>query len=144
MLNIQKELRKLSNQEIAELSQRFFKTGNGQYGEGDKFLGIRVPDLRRLVKKYREISIAETSQLLKSQFHEERLLSLLILVDIFRKSKNKDKKVVYTLYLDNTIYINNWDLVDCSAEHIVRTWKRKCKCRCILNFHPQSTCDTTR
>ncbi|MHC4559336.1 MAG: DNA alkylation repair protein [Planctomycetota bacterium] len=123
--NIQNELRQLSNKEIAEHSQRFFKTGEGQYGQGDKFLGIRVPVLRKIAKKYSEISIDESAQLLKSQFHEERLLSLLMLVAIFKKANNEDRKVVYNLYLDNTRFINNWDLVDCSAEHIVGAYLQK-------------------
>jgi 3-methyladenine DNA glycosylase AlkD len=124
VLNLQNELRQLSNKEIAEHSQRFFKTGKGQYGQGDRFLGIRVPVLRKIAKKYRGISIDESSGLLKSQFHEERLLSLLILIDIFNKADSEDRKAVYTLYLDNTRFINNWDLVDCSAEHIVGAYLR--------------------
>ena len=126
-LNIRDELKRLGNKEIAENSKKFFKTGRGQYGEGDRFLGIRVPVLRKLVKKYRGISIDETSQLLKSEFHEERLLSLFILIDIFKKAKREDKKTVYNLYLDNTKFINNWDLVDCSAEHIVGAYLRRIK-----------------
>jgi len=124
VLNLQNELRQLSDKEIAEHSQRFFKTGKGQYGEGDRFLGIRVPVLRKIAKEYRGISIDECSQLLKSQFHEERLLSLLILVAIFNKANNEDIKALYILYLDNTRFINNWDLVDCSAEHIVGAYLR--------------------
>jgi 3-methyladenine DNA glycosylase AlkD len=125
LLNIQNELRQLSDRKIAEHSQRFFKTGKGQYGQGDKFLGIRVPVIRKFAKKYSQISIDECAQLLKSQFHEERLLSLLMLVAIFKKANNEDRKAVYTLYLDNTKFINNWDLVDCSAEHIVGAYLRR-------------------
>lgn len=124
MLNLQKELRRLGNKEIAEHSQRFFKTGRGEYGEGDKFLGIRVPALRKLARKYSGISIDEVTQLLKSQFHEKRLLSLIMLVNIFKRANEEDKKNIYTFYLDNTKFINNWDLVDCSAEHIVGAYLR--------------------
>ena len=124
LLNIQNELRRLSNKAIAEHSRRFFKTGKGQYGEGDIFLGIRVPVLRKTAKKYQGISIDEIALLLKSKFHEERLLSLLMLAAIFNKANSKDRKAVYTLYLDNTRFINNWDLVDCSAEHIVGAYLR--------------------
>jgi len=124
LLNIQNELRRLSNKEIAEHSQRFFKTGKGQYGEGDIFLGIRVPVLRKTAKKYQEISIDECARLLKSKFHEHRLLALLMLVAIFKKANSKDRKAIYTLYLDNTIFINNWDLVDSSAEHIIGAYLR--------------------
>ncbi len=119
---IQDELKQISNKEIAEHSQRFFKTGKGQYGYGDIFLGIRVPVLRKLAKIYSQISIDDAAQLLTSKFHEQRLLSLLILVAIFKKANDKDRKSIYTLYLENTKYINNWDLVDLSAEHIVGAW----------------------
>lgn len=134
LLNIQNELRRLSNKEIAEHSQRFFKTGKGQYGQGDIFLGIRVPVLRKTAKKYQGISIDEIVQLLKSQFHEERLLSLLMLVAIFKKANSKDRKAVYTLYLDNTRFINNWDLVDSSAEHIVGAYLRGVDKQSIYNL----------
>lgn len=122
---IRNELRKLGNKEIAEHSQRFFKTGDGQYGEGDKFWGIRVPVLRNLAKKYQKISIRKAFLLLKSQFHEERLLSLLMLIDVFKKTNEESKELIYKLYLDNTKFINNWDLVDCSAEHIVGAYLRE-------------------
>ena len=117
--NIQKELRRLGNKEYAARLRKYFKTGKGEYGEGDKFLGIRVPVLRKLAEKYRKISIGEASELLKLQFHEERLFSLLVLVEIFKRADNKDKKRIYTVYLSNTEFINNWDLVDASAGHIV-------------------------
>ena len=117
--NIQKELKRLGNKEYTARLRKYFKTGKGEYGEGDRFLGIRVPVLRKVVKKYRKISIGEVSELLKSQFHEERLFSLLVLVDIFKTANNEDKKIIYTLYLSNTKFINNWDLVDASAGYIV-------------------------
>jgi 3-methyladenine DNA glycosylase AlkD len=125
LLNIQNELRRLSNKEIAEHSQRFFKTGKGQYGEGDIFLGIRVPVLRKTAKKYQGISIDESAQLLKSKFHEQRLLALLMLVAIFKKAGKENRKAIYNLYLENTRFINNWDLVDSSAEHIVGAYLRQ-------------------
>lgn len=125
LLSIRNELRKLGNKEIEEHSQRFFKTGDGQYGEGDKFLGIRVPVLRKLAKKYQKISIRKAFLLLKSQFHEERLLSLFILIDIFKKTNEEKKELIYNQYLNNTKFINNWDLVDCSAEYIVGAYLRE-------------------
>ncbi len=117
--NIQTELKQLGNKEYAARLQKYFKTGKGEYGEGDKFLGIRVPVVRKISKKYRTISIDEASEFLKSQFHEERLFSLLVLVDLFKKVNDKDKKKIYTTYLSNTKFINNWDLVDASAGYIV-------------------------
>ena len=116
---IQSTLRGLAKKENAEVAQRFFKTGPGEYGEGDKFLGIRVPVLRKLAKEYQAISVGEAEKLLKSPIHEERLLALFILIRIYSKGAESVKKRIYDLYLDNTEFINNWDLVDTSAEHIV-------------------------
>ena len=117
--DIKNEMRKLANKEIAEHSQRFFKTGKGQYGEGDIFLGIRVPVLRKIVKKFPRISLDEVSKLLESKFHEERLLSILMLVNLFKSGDEDDQELIYELYLDKTKFINNWDIVDISAGNIV-------------------------
>jgi 3-methyladenine DNA glycosylase AlkD len=117
--DLQKELRAISNPAIAEHSQRFFKTGPGEYGEGDLFLGIRVPDLRKMAKKFNELSIDEAEQLLHSPYHEERLCALFILINHFRQSDTEERRKIYDLYLSNTNLINNWDLVDSSAEHII-------------------------
>jgi len=119
LTNIQKELKNLSNKEYATRLQKYFKTGVGEYGEGDIFLGIQVPAIRKIAKKYRNISVDEASELLKSQFHEERMFSLFALVDIFKRSNDAEKKKIYALYLSNTKFINNWDLVDASAGRIV-------------------------
>jgi 3-methyladenine DNA glycosylase AlkD len=117
-----KKLQALGDRDIALHSQRFFKTGKGQYGEGDRFLGIRVPAIRKCAREYRTISLEDILALLKSPFHEVRLLALLILVARFsaaNQSSSADQQAVYRSYLGHTKYINNWDLVDCSAEHIV-------------------------
>ena len=116
---IKSKLRELANKKNAEIAQRFFKTGPGEYGEGDKFLGIRVPVLRKLAKEYQTITVEETEHLLKSPIHEERQLSLFILISIYSKGEEAVKKGIYKLYLNNTKFVNNWDLVDASAEHIV-------------------------
>ena len=115
-------LRSLANPEIAEHSQRFFKTGQGEYGEGDQFLGIRVPVLRQQVKAFWELPLGDIQTLLQSSFHEERLFSLLLLVYKFAKGGEDEKSAIFDLYLSNTQYINNWDLVDSSAYHIVGTY----------------------
>jgi 3-methyladenine DNA glycosylase AlkD len=113
-------LQELGNSDIAAHSQRFFKTGKGQYGEGDKFLGIRVPILRKCAREYRDSTLTDTLDLLKSPFHEVRLLALFILVSRYTSSRRSiEKEAVYRSYLRHTKFINNWDLVDCSAEHIV-------------------------
>ncbi len=116
---IQKEVRQLGDKAIAEHSQRFFKTGKGDYGEGDKFLGIRVPVLRKQAKQYKDVSFEVVSRLLFSEYHEERLLCLLILVLQFSKGTAEQQKTIYRFYLKHTSCVNNWDLVDTSAEHIV-------------------------
>jgi 3-methyladenine DNA glycosylase AlkD len=116
---IQKYLRQFANKEKARLLQGFFKTGPGQYGEGDKFLGVMVPNIRRTVKEFADAPLAEVLKLLRSSFHEERLLALLLLVHQFEKGDEGLRKWIYTRYLKNMKYINNWDLVDLSAPKIV-------------------------
>lgn len=109
----------LANPEIAEHSQRFFKTAKGEYGYGDKFLGIRVPIIRQAVRKYKGASLSTAVKLLKSRYHEIRLFALLLLVDRFSRGDSDEQEKIYHLYLNNTRYINNWDLVDSSAHHII-------------------------
>jgi 3-methyladenine DNA glycosylase AlkD len=116
---IQKHLRRFATKERAALLQRFFKTGPGQYGEGDRYLGVMVPHIRQVVKEFPDIPLAEAQKLLRSPWHEERLCALLILVYQFERGDDALQKRVYTLYLRNTRYINNWDLVDLSAPKIV-------------------------
>jgi 3-methyladenine DNA glycosylase AlkD len=117
--DIRRELRKLANKEKASILQRFFKTGPGEYGEGDVFLGVVVPELRKLSKEHDNLSLREAQQLLKSSIHEERMLALLILIRRYSRGDEDEKKRIYELYLKNTRFINNWDLVDLSAEHVV-------------------------
>ena len=116
---IKKRLKQLANKEKAEILQRFFKTGPGEYGEGDVFIGVKVPDLRKVAKDFRDIAIKDVIILLESAIHEERLLALLILVSKYVKGNETAKKEIYKLYLNKTKYINNWDLVDVTAQHIV-------------------------
>ena len=116
---VQRALRKIGDESIAQHSAGFFKTGKGEYAEGDCFLGIRVPVLRNLVKEYPDLTISQITSLLRSKYHEERLLAVLMLVAHYNKGSDNDKRRIYDLYLGNTRYINNWDLVDSSAEHIV-------------------------
>lgn len=116
---IQRDLAQRADTQAAEHAQRFFRTGKGQYGEGDVFLGIRVPVLRKLARTYRQISLNGIEALLDSLYHEQRLLALICLVDKYRKADNGAKKRINDLYLSRTARINNWDLVDISAPHIV-------------------------
>ena len=117
--NIQRKIQELGNSEKAKVLQRFFKTGPGEYGEGDVFVGVKVPELRKLAKEYREITVKEVQQLLRSAIHEERLLALFILVLKYSKGNETEKKRIYELYLKSTQFINSWDLVDSSAHHII-------------------------
>ena len=119
MQEIRARLKKLGRKEKAEVFRNFFKTGPGEYGEGDCFLGVTVPELRRLAASYQTITLREVAQLLRSPIHEERLLSLLILCRAYAVGDASAKKTIYELYLKNSRFVNNWDLVDASAEHIV-------------------------
>jgi len=116
---IVKALRETQDVERARHCQKFFKTAKGEYGEGDVFLGVRVPELRKLAKIYRHISMNEISHFLKSKYHEERQFALFVLVNQFKKSDDKTKESIFQLYVNHTHYINNWDLVDASAHEIV-------------------------
>ena len=116
---VRKRLQKLANAEHAAVSQRFFKTGPGEYGEGDIFIGVRVPVLRKLAGECQNLPVSQCKILLRSPIHEERLLAILILIRIFKKGPDNVKTSIYELYLKSTEFINNWDLVDTSAEHIV-------------------------
>jgi|TARA_B100001964_G_scaffold212514_1_gene248627 3-methyladenine DNA glycosylase AlkD len=112
-------LQGLANPEIAEHSRRFFKTGRGEYGYGDKFLGIRVPVIRQSVKKYKTAPLSVVKKILQSEYHEIRLFALLLLVLQFSKGSPDEQEKIYNVYLKNTRQINNWDLVDTTAHHIV-------------------------
>ncbi len=112
-------LKVLASPEVAAISAKFFRTGPGQYGAGDVFIGVRVPALRKLVLEFRDLPLAEVEALLHSPIHEERLLALLILVAIAAKADDGHKQTILNFYLSNTRYINNWDLVDTSAPALV-------------------------
>jgi 3-methyladenine DNA glycosylase AlkD len=116
---IQTQLRGIADPAIALSSQRFFKTAQGQYGAGDIFLGIKVPTLRALVKEYRDANLNTIGALLKSKFHEERLFALLLLIDFYQTGNEVAKQSAFDLYLGQSAQINNWDLVDVSAPHII-------------------------
>lgn len=109
----------LANPEIAVKSLRFIKAGKGEYGYGDKFLGVRVPVIRLAVKKYQSTPLITAEKLLHSEFHEIRLFALILMVSQFSKSDAEQQGKIFNTYLENTQYINNWDLVDTSAHRIV-------------------------
>jgi 3-methyladenine DNA glycosylase AlkD len=115
------DIKNQANQEKAQQLQRFFKTGPGAYAEGDRFLGLTVPQQRVIVRKYREqIALNDLSDLIKSPYHEIRLVCLLLLVELYQKAhSHNEKKELVDFYLQNTAHINNWDLVDFSADKIL-------------------------
>lgn len=114
------DLQRLANPDKAKLLSRFFKTGKGEYGEGDKFIGIMVPQQRQIVKKYyKQITLNDISTLLSNKIHEYRLTALLILVEKYKKADERTRKEYYDFYLKNVKYINNWDLVDVTCSRIV-------------------------
>lgn len=116
---IRRELRAKADPEKAAFFPRFFKTGPGEYGEGDKFIGITVPNQRSVAKNFKNLSLHEIGTLLDSEWHEERLTALIIMVNQFKRADTSKRKRIYEFYLDNTDRINNWDLVDTSARDIV-------------------------
>lgn len=117
---LQQELHSLKNPDKAKLLSGFFKTGKGEYGEGDVFLGITMPQQRVIAKKYfKPISLEDIEKLLHGKYHEERMTALVILTYKFEKAYKEEQKDIYDLYLKNTKYINNWDLVDVTTPRIV-------------------------
>jgi 3-methyladenine DNA glycosylase AlkD len=117
--DVHRALLALADPKRAPGVQRFFKTGPGEYGEGDRFLGVRVPDLRKLATKYESLPLAGAGELLQSPLHEERLLALLLLVRRYSRGDGDEREAIHRLYLDRMPSINSWDLVDLSAPRIV-------------------------
>ena len=117
--HIRTALRSHANPRDAKILQRFFKTGPGEYGEGDIFIGVKVPQTRSVAKAFRGAPVKEVLGLLKSKIHEERLLALILLTEQYSAGDEKKRHTIFNIYLRNSRYINNWDLVDISAPHIV-------------------------
>ena len=134
--HLKNDLRKSGNPDKAKNSAWFFKTGKGEYGEGDVFIGVTMPEQRAICKRYLHLSLKELIKLLQSPEHEFRMCALLILTTQYKKGTEKERENIYQLYLQNTKWINNWDLVDASAEHIVGPWleKRKEKMQVLKNL----------
>ena len=123
---VRAQLRKLADKETAKALQWFFKTGPGEYGEGDVFIGIKVPPLRQLARECQDASLSTVEALLKSRIHEERTLALMIMVRQFDRGNEEQRTRVFDFYFAHTPFVNNWDLVDGSAPYIVgpHLWKR--------------------
>jgi 3-methyladenine DNA glycosylase AlkD len=119
LVQLKNELKQISNKEHAKILARFFKTGPGEYGDGDVFIGIKVPPLRAIAKKFLSLGFEDIQTLLNSEIHEERLAALMILTLRFPKANETEKQEIVNIYLKNTKRINNWDLVDLSADRIL-------------------------
>jgi 3-methyladenine DNA glycosylase AlkD len=118
-MKAREEIRALANKEIAQHSLRFFKTDKGEYGHGDLFLGVRAPKIRLIAKKHIDISITDMQTLIRSKYHEERFLGLIILVNKYAKTKDKkNRNQLYKIYVSSFKYINNWNLVDVTCPHV--------------------------
>jgi 3-methyladenine DNA glycosylase AlkD len=116
---LRRDIRALGSPERAKHSLRFFRTGPGEYGEGDKFLGLTVPEMRAIAKQYRNLDHDEVLELLQSEWHEDRVVALLLLLDGYKRGDDARRRRIHGAYLANTHRINNWDLVDLSAGSIV-------------------------
>jgi len=116
---IKQDLKKLACPKKAETKQRFFKTGKGEYAEGDVFIGVTVPETRKVAKQYKDAPFEDLERLIASEIHEERLCALLILVLNFPRASESVQKQIYQFYLKHTRSINHWDLIDLSAPFIV-------------------------
>ena len=119
VVDLKRTVRKQSNPEKGKFLQRFFKTGKGEYAEGDIFAGITVPVSRKISRQFKNLSLNDLSKVIKSKIHEERLIALFILVGRMQKANEKEREKTYKFYLKNLKYINNWDLVDLSADKII-------------------------
>ena len=119
---IRRSLRASADPKHAQVLQRFFKTGPGEYGEGDRFLGLRVPDIRRVARESDGLPLAGVLTLLRANYHEERLLALLILVRRFERGAPEERERLFRIYLAHRSYINNWDFVDLTAPRILGAW----------------------
>lgn len=116
---IRARLREMADEDRAKVLRRFFKTGPGEYGEGDAFLGIAVPDIRKLARSIGDVPPETGAELLRSDVHEDRSLALMLMVRAFERAGQAGRRRIYKTYLENLRYVDNWDLVDGSAEHIV-------------------------
>jgi len=116
-----RQLDALANPEIAAHSQRFFKTGPGEYAEGDHFIGVRMPRIRQLAREARGMALDETQVLLTSDWHEARMLAMLLMADVCKRAKTPpdERAAIVDLYLSHTAFVNNWDLVDSSAHYVI-------------------------
>ncbi len=121
LLQIKKDLRKFVSKKRKKTNEWFFKTGPGEYGEHDKFLGISNPNIRKVAKKYKDCDLEQLQKIIISPYNDERFFAIIVLVEKFKlkKTTRNEKKLIYNFYVKNLKYVNNWNLVDLSAPHII-------------------------
>lgn len=122
LVELRREINAHADEQRAHLMQRYFKTGEGEYGHGDVFLGLSVPQIREIARRYWDLPLTDALRLLKSKIHEERFTALVLLVHKYQKGDDADKTRVFKQYLAHAKWINNWDLVDTSTPQIVGDW----------------------
>lgn len=127
-------LRREARPAKARFLKSFFKSGPGEYAEGDVFLGLTVPTTRRIAKRFVTLPLPELRKLLLSKIHEERLLALVILVERYARGTEDARREIFGFYVANLRGVNNWDLVDCSAHHIVGAWLERRDKRLVLRW----------
>ena len=132
--HVKRELNKQADAEKAAFFPKFFKTGKGQYGEGDQFLGVTVPQQRKIAKHFAKLSQDEIAKLLRDEFHECRATGLLILIEQFRQAEQQKQKALVDFYLNNLVGVNNWDLVDMSADKILGSYLLQRKRQLLYKF----------
>jgi len=132
---LQEEVKSLGSPQKAKASEWFFKTGKGEYAEGDKFFGLTTPESKMIAKKYSHLlNLEDLAKLLKSGIHEERIISIILLKEMYKKGDEKIKEEIFKIYIENTKHINNWDIVDISAEHIVGDYLENKKKDLLYDF----------
>lgn len=132
--DLQSKLKKLADPKVAKINEWFFKTGEGEYGAHDKFLGIKVPNIKTAIKDFKNIDLNDVEKLIKSKFNEERLSALLIMVEQFKKASEPQQKKIVEFYLKNKKYVNNWNLVDSSAHKILGEFLTKNNPKMLLKM----------
>ena len=131
---LRRKIKAIASPNIAKTMQWFFKTGKGEYGEGDVFVGLKVPTQRVLAREFEDLTLRDLKSLLNSRVHEERLISLFILVHKYEKGNQKVKKQIFSFYIKNLKGVNNWDLVDLSAPKIVGNYLLDKDKNLLINF----------
>jgi 3-methyladenine DNA glycosylase AlkD len=132
LADLRRKIKRAGDPDRAAFSQRYFKTGPGEYAAGDRFAGLTAAQVRAIAREFRALALDDVRTLIASPIHEHRLVALLILVSQYRRGDDATREAVFNTYLASTQHINNWDLVDCSAEHVIGPHLRPLRRRTLL------------